>query len=150
MPEIKALRVVSPSICDCCTSGISHYSHVMVTKVKSTQRSWNLNGVGELRGVTATCPYCAAMYEAVERVVPIHVKTLNCPKCKEKDTLELTVNDINHTSLLSKSGDLEFEFQAELRCTKCQEKKSFSQKMWDILSASEVEITLTGIRIKRA
>ncbi|MDF4735564.1 hypothetical protein P3531_23510 [Vibrio parahaemolyticus] len=150
MSEIKALRVVSPNICDCCMSGTSHYSNVMVTQVKSTQSSWNLNGIGELRGVTAECPFCAAMYEAVERIVPIHVKTLSCPKCKETDTLELTVGDINHTSLLSENGDLEFEFQAELRCTKCHERKSFSQKMWDMLSASEVEITLTGIRVKRA
>ncbi|HHG3603290.1 TPA: hypothetical protein ACPVZ0_004701 [Vibrio parahaemolyticus] len=150
MSVIKALRVVSPNICDCCTSGERHYSNVMVTQVKSTQSSWNLAGVGELRDVTSACPFCGAMYEAVERIVPIHVKTLSCPNCKEIDSLELSVGDIKHSSSLSESGDLEFEFQAELKCTRCHGKKSFSQKVWDILSASELEITLTGIRVKRA
>ncbi|MDC5810130.1 hypothetical protein OPW07_10425 [Vibrio europaeus] len=150
MNKIQTIKVLSPTLCDFCISGEGHYSDLLLIEINPKPSSWELRGSGELKGVTTHCPMCDEMYHAVERHIPINVSSLSCPTCGESETLELKVGKLNHTSGLSGTGEVSFEFQAELQCNNCHDKKSISEKLWDALGISEIEITLTGIRVKRA
>lgn len=150
MTKINAIRVISPTLCDYCTSGKPHHSNVSLTEINSNSTSWELKGSGELNGITMRCPKCAVMYQAVVRMIPINTSVLSCPTCGESDSLELKVDRINHTSTLNDVGDISFEFHAELTCSQCHGKKSISEKFWDAIGISEIEVTLSGVKIKRA
>jgi len=87
-------------------------------------------------------PDSVLMFEAVRAEIPIECHSYPCPKCGGLQDLDYKVQKID-------AQGNEFSFKAEIRCRKCQRKKTFVQILKELFKLKKLEIKLTGISIER-
>jgi 5-methylcytosine-specific restriction endonuclease McrA len=100
---------------------------------------WKLRGTGR---VEAHCTSCGAMYQAVQKTIPIECGSYPCPTCGEMQNLTYKVQRID-------TNGREFSFEAEISCSRCHKKKTFVEVLKDLFKLKKLEVKLSGISVER-
>lgn len=139
MAEKLVLVHVIPEIGICVQDGTALPERMAVTSAEATEQGWKIAGKGDF--TSAFCPSCSQTYSAIQRLIPIHVSKIQCPRCGESQSLDRKVTKV---TLVEST----FSFEAALTCPRCKNRNAFKKvlsKLADILS---IEIGLTGITLK--
>jgi hypothetical protein len=113
---------------------------IEIVAIEKKEEGWSAKGRGEVD--TTRCSLCGMTYEVITKAIPIHCHTFTCPKCGEKEHLSYKVNQI-HTELQT------FEFEAEIRCEACSNKRSIKKTIQRILDVVKIEVGLKGISVTK-
>ncbi len=113
---------------------------IEIVAIEKKEDGWSTKGKGEIDRVR--CSLCGMTYEAITKAIPIHCHTFTCPKCGKKEHLSYKVNKI-HTELQS------FEFEAEIKCEACSNKRSIKKTIQRILDVIKIEVGLKGISVTK-
>lgn len=114
---------------------------INVSSVKSDNDRWIVKGKGHL--VHRRCNWCAWMYEAIMYTIPIECSPFPCPKCSELQNLKYEL-----TSITTEKET--FEFEVIIECSKCRKKNSLSKVLKKIIDIIKLEVSPTGITIKKS
>lgn len=139
-PVEYQLVILSPGGCRMCGESSLTPQRVTIESIEQQDGvSWKLSGTGR---VTSTCPMCAEMYNVIRTTIPIECASYACPDCGGKQNLKYNIQKIE-------ARGSEFNFWAEITCSKCHKKKSLVETLKDFLGIKKLEVKLTGICIER-
>ncbi len=125
-----------------CSSCMLHFDPPTMVTLESIQRSddgWKASG-------RAHCPRCAGAATAIITEIPILASSFECPSCHHVDTLHYTINAITKSKEV---GHDHFDFEVEIKCSKCSKKRSFKKALKALLDIIKIEIKPTGIEVKK-
>jgi rubrerythrin len=133
------LVVVSPGDCFECGEDYNKYSVTIESIEQRKDVGWKLRGAGR---VNVICRRCAAMYNALQKAIPIECQSYNCPECGDRQNLQYKVQRID-------AHGIDFSFEAEISCPKCHKKKTFVEVLKNIFKIKKLELKATGISFER-
>ena len=133
------LVCVSPRGCKFCYPDDTSYD-IYVSSVTSEVDGWTTKGRGEFAWPICEC---GAYYEAVMHSIPIHCAPFRCPKCGEDEHLKYALKSLTTDKQM-------FEFEVQIQCNKCHNKRSLSTLLRKVLEVVKLEVGPTGITIKKS
>jgi 5-methylcytosine-specific restriction endonuclease McrA len=84
------------------------------------------------------CPSCGMTYSQGQQTIPINQSSIICSRCGKGETFEYRVNQIN-------AKKESFEFEVDLICENCRNKKTLKTTVNRFLSVLRIEIGPTKI-----
>jgi uncharacterized protein YbaR (Trm112 family) len=131
--------VVTANACDQCGRRNPAYYFVRVESIRRTDDGWIADGEGRRY---IYCGDCAQMYEAISHAIPIQCEPFACPGCKGFEDLQYNIIRID-------AKQFTFEFTVEIGCKKCKRKRTLKKLIERLLQVAKIEISPTGISIKK-
>lgn len=130
--------LVVVEVIQCRTCGHRSLQHAAVTfeSIKRSRDGWKAGG-------HAICPECGAAAQAIKKDIPVLASTFECPKCHSTDTLKYEIQNIEQVE----QG--EFEFEVEIKCSKCDKKVSFKKILKAILDVMSIKIGPEGVTVSK-
>jgi predicted nucleic-acid-binding Zn-ribbon protein len=125
---------------------------IRILRIEETQGSWAATGEGwqkidNVEYRKESCPGCGGIYTEILQKIPILTKAFKCPSCGEEEKM---THAIKHLYLKEDQiHKLEFNFEVEIKCTKCKRKRILGQLLSGLLKALKIEIGLTGIKVTK-
>jgi DNA-directed RNA polymerase subunit RPC12/RpoP len=119
-------------------------------KIEEEEGHWKAEGdgwhrMGNLESRKEICHGCGNIYMKILYKPPIVTEPFSCPKCGGKEKL---LHSVKHLYLLEEEFDkLEFQFEVEIVCEKCNKKRFFVELIRDIMKIAKIEIGPGGIKL---
>lgn len=137
----EAIIVVEAIRCDSSACELHHdvepWAHVSLESIQRSDDGWKAAG-------RAHCPLCAFAATAIKKQIPVLAASFECPSCHHADTLTYIINNI-----VRDHEQNHFDFEVEIKCSKCSKKRSFKKALKAILDIIKIEIKPTGIEVKK-
>lgn len=142
--EVKKAVYIRPNpTCPKCMKVLPY--QVNIDSIESQDVGWVLHGVGKHKTskVLCRCPNCGAMYQTLLYAIPIECASFPCPKCHQLQNLEFKVHHIQ----VEKDY---FEFEAEISCKKCGNKKSLKKALKKVMDVLKITVGPNGVTVSKA
>ena len=137
-PEVFV--IMQSTRCSHCDFDSSENATVTLETIKRHTDGWKAGG-------HATCPKCGAAAIAINKEIPVLASTFKCPSCDHSDTLKYAIQKIEQTD---KSKPGEFDFEVEIKCSKCPKKFSFKKIIKAILDVISIGVGPEGVKVSKA
>ncbi len=141
----KAIKVVHSECCPTCRRPSRRGDHPIVTieSIEDAGDSWIAQGKGKSSQSHEKCMFCRDIYLAIVTTMPIDCSEFPCPACGKFEHLVYRVKSIDVRSSI-------FEFIAEIRCNKCEDKNRIQNLIKRFIKAFSIEVSPKGVSIKKA
>jgi len=101
---------------------------------------WAAQGTGRIAGY---CPNCGMLCQLIIARLPVELDSLPCPRCAAQGNYRFTL-----TCVRTRAG--EFEFAADVRCSKCSAQSAFRKVTASLRRIRGITVGPIGLELDTA